>query len=185
MPFACDVPEAVNVEHLNIGNEPTASTPIINFTSVYAMEPGVGYIICNKARTAVTLTASNVTIGQDLTPDGSALIGNIGEPLALDDAFRAQAANSGYNFFLYNPYTDNWDLQDTSGVVPTNQAYLRLANTISPVFTPYHNGVISSVENISVDAPAADAIYDIYGRPVANPSAPGIYIINGKKVQIP
>lgn len=185
VPFACDVPEAVNVEHLNIGNEPSASTPIINFTSVYAMEPGVGYIICNKARTAVTLTASNVTIGQDLTPDGSALIGNIGEPLALNDAFRAQAANSGYNFFLYNPYTDNWDLQDTSGVVPTNQAYLRLANTISPVFTPYHNGVISSVENISVDTPAADAIYDIYGRPVANPSAPGVYIINGIKVHIP
>ena len=185
VPFACDVPEGVNVEHLNIGNEPSVSTPIINFTSVYAMEPGVGYIICNKARTAVTLTASNVTIGQDLTPDGSALIGNIGEPLALDDAFRAQAANSGYNFFLYNPYTDNWDLQDTSGVVPTNQAYLRLANTISPVFTQYHNGVISSVENISVDAPAADAIYDIYGRPVANPSAPGIYIINGKKVHNP
>lgn len=185
VPFACDVPEGVNVEHLNIGNEPSVSTPIINFTSVYAMEPGVGYIICNKARTAVTLTASNVTIGQDLTPDGSALIGNIGEPLALDDAFRAQAANSGYNFFLYNPYTDNWDLQDTSGVVPTNQAYLRLANTIPTVFTPYHNGVISSVENISVDTPAADAIYDIYGRPVANPSAPGIYIINGKKVLIP
>lgn len=185
VPFACDVPEAVNVEHLNIGNEPTASTPIINFTSVYAMEPGVGYIICNKARTAVTLTASNVTIGQDLTPDGSALIGNIGEPLALDDAFRAKPENVGYNFYLYNPYTDNWDLQDTSGVVPTNQAYLRLANTISPVFTPYHNGVISSVENISVDASAADAIYDIYGRPVTNPSAPGIYIINGKKVHNP
>ena len=185
VPFACDVPEAVNVEHLNIGNEPTASTPIINFTSVYAMEPGVGYIICNKARTAVTLTASNVTIGQDLTPDGSALIGNIGDPLALDDAFRAKPENVGYNFYLYNPYTDNWYLQDTSGVVPTNQAYLRLANTISPVFTPYHNGVISSVENISVDTPATDAIYDIYGRPVTNPSAPGIYIINGKKVHIP
>lgn len=185
VPFACDVPEGVNVEHLDIGNEPTASTPIINFTSVNTMEPGVGYIICNKARTAVTLTATSVTIGQDLTPDGSALIGNIGEPLALDDAFRAQAANSGYNFFLYNPYTDNWDLQDTSGVVPTNQAYLRLANTIPTVFTPYHNGVVSSVENISVDTPASDAIYDIYGRPVANPSAPGIYIINGKKVHIP
>lgn len=185
VPFACDVPEGVNVEHLNVGNEPTASTPIINFTSVNTMEPGVGYIICNKARTAVTLTASNVTIGQDLTPDGSALIGNIGEPLALDDAFRAQAANSGYNFFLYNPYTDNWDLQNTSGVVPTNQAYLRLANTIPTVFTPYHNGVISSVENISVDTPATDAIYDIYGRPVANPSAPSIYIINGKKVRLP
>ncbi|MGN0210608.1 MAG: leucine-rich repeat protein [Muribaculaceae bacterium] len=185
VPFACDVPEGVNVEHLNVGNEPSASTPIINFTSVNTMEPGVGYIICNKARTAVTLTASDVTIGQDLTPDGSALIGNIDEPLALDDAFRAQAANAGYNFFLYNPYTDNWDLQDTSGVVPTNQAYLRLANTIPTVFTTYHNGVISSVENISVDTPATDAIYDIYGRPVANPSAPGIYIINGKKVFIP
>lgn len=185
VPFACDVPEGVNVEHLNIGNEPSASTPIINFTSVNTMEPGVGYIICNKARTAVTLTASNVTIGQDLTPDGSALIGNIGEPLALDADFRAQAANAGYNFFLYNPYTDNWDLQDASGVVPTNQAYLRLANTIPTVFTPYHNGVISGVENISIDAPASDAIYDIYGRPVANPSAPGIYIINGKKVFIP
>lgn len=140
---------------------------------------------CNKARTAVTLTASDVTIGQDLTPDGSALIGNTGDPLALDDAFRAKPENVGYNFYLYNPYTDNWDLQDASGVVPTNQAYLKLANTISPVFTPYHNGVISSVENISVDAPAADAIYDIYGRPVTNPSAPGIYIINGKKVCIP
>ncbi len=185
VPFACDVPEGVNVEHLNIGNEPSVSTPIINFTSVNTMEPGVGYIICNKARTAVTFTASDVTIGQDLTPDGSALIGNIDEPLALDDAFRAQAANTGYNFFLYNPYTDNWDLQDTSGVVPTNQAYLRLANTIPTVFTPYHNGVISSVENISVDTPATDAVYDIYGRPVANPSAPGIYIINGKKVFIP
>ncbi|MGN0224077.1 MAG: leucine-rich repeat protein [Muribaculaceae bacterium] len=185
VPFACDVPEGVNVEHLDIGNEPTASTPIINFTSVYTMEPGVGYIICNKARTAVTLTATDVTIGQDLTPDGSALIGNISDPLALDADFRAQAENTGYNFFLYNPYTDNWDLQDTSGVVPTNQAYLRLVNTIPTVFTPYHNGVVSSVENISVDAPASDAVYDIYGRPVANPSAPGIYIINGKKVRIP
>lgn len=185
VPFACDVPEGVNVEHLNIGHEPSASTPIIDFTSVNTMQPGVGYIICDKARTSVTLSATSVTMGQDLTPDGSALIGNIGEPLALDDAFRAQAANAGYNFFLYNPYTDNWDLQDTSGVVPTNQAYLRLANTIPTVFTPYHNGVISGVENISIDAPASDAIYDIYGRPVANPSAPGIYIINGKKVIIP
>ena len=187
IPFACDVHEGLAAEYLELGKEPTLTNAIIDYTSVTSLEPGKAYIICSTtgSRAAASLSASNVTVGQDLPADNSALIGNIGEPLALDDAFRAKPENVGYNFFLYNPYTDNWDLQDTSGVVPTNQAYLRLANTISPVFTPYHNGVISSVENISIDAPAADAIYDIYGRPVTNPSAPGIYIINGKKVRIP
>lgn len=187
IPFACDVPESLAAEYLQPGKEPTASSAIIDYTSVHSLEPGKAYIICSttKSRAVASLTASNVTIGQDLTPDGSALIGNTGDPIALDDTFRAKPENVGYNFYLYDPYADNYDLQDASGVVPTNQAYLKLADTISPVFTSYHNGVVSSVENISVDAPAADAIYDIYGRPVTNPSAPGIYIINGKKVLIP
>ncbi len=39
----------------------------------------------------------------------------------------------------------------------------------------------SGINNVTADAPAADVIYDLQGRRVANPTS-GLYIINGRKV---
>ncbi len=45
--------------------------------------------------------------------------------------------------------------------------------------TPYDES--TGIENVSVDFTGEDVIYDLTGRRVEHPTAPGIYIVNGEK----
>jgi hypothetical protein len=61
-----------------------------------------------------------------------------------------------------------------------NEAYLDVASDVAY----YSIGVDVTGINDVAEQVAEDAVFDITGRKVENISAPGIYIINGKKVLV-
>ena len=53
-------------------------------------------------------------------------------------------------------------------------------NEVQSEFNPF----TTDIEDVKVEAPAMQGIYDLFGRRIEAVTAPGIYIVNGKKVLV-
>ena len=70
----------------------------------------------------------------------------------------------------------------TPVVVQDGDSYKNTADVVADHFEMPVPPQTSGVENVSVFTPAVNAIYTIGGVKVEKPAAPGIYVVNGKKM---
>lgn len=71
---------------------------------------------------------------------------------------------------------------------PTNADYAEAYSDLKPhydnLMAIQEDGLLSSVEEVSVDHPEPVVIYDMMGRRLDKIVSPGIYIINSRKVVV-
>ena len=139
-----------------------------------------GVILKNAGEYTFTTSVVNV----------SAVAGNMLAGTVVDTQISKDAANAYYILYngdkglgFYNPVLDN---EVSVFKNAANKAYLVVPAVQAQGIASYSfrfEGATTAIENVEVEN-TVKAIFDLTGRQVEAITAPGIYIVNGKKVLV-
>ena len=174
-PYNIDIPEGVKVYYVSAAN--TNSVTLTQITGTIPANIGVIY---NGEWTAEKESSSNE--GADVT--GNLLKGTENATNITEEAY-VLAKPEGYGIGFYKA-----EMNQSGGTAflnNANKAYL----PVSALPTSAQNAKAlkfdfgtTGVEGVKVEAEGKKVIYDLSGRRVNDMTAPGLYIVNGKKVLV-
>lgn len=171
-PVAVNIPDGVKAYTVSVNEDGWADLEEI----VISFSPNVGVVLAAEEGTY------NLPISEDDTVyEGNALRGTVAATYITDDAYVLGIVDNEVGF-----YTATKNQQDnTAWKNNSHKAYLPAPATAEGVasYSFRFEGATTAIENVEVEN-TVKAIYDLTGRRVEAISAPGIYIINGKKVLV-
>ena len=184
-PVAVTVAEGVTAHTVTINEE---------WATLTAIEDGVipantGVVICGENGEAATEGAYNLAITTTEATATSALRGTTAATYITDDAYvlgyinvaeEGQDAKMEVGFYL----ADKNQQEGASWLNNSHKAYLPKPVGATTAYYSFRFGEgTTAIENVEVEN-EVKAIYDLTGRRVEAITAPGIYIINGKKTLV-
>ena len=170
-PVAVTVPAGVTAHTVTINGEWAILSEALATIPAYT-----GVVLYSE--TAQTYTFNVTTT--DVTVENNALEGTVAATYVTDDAYVLGVVDGKVGF-----YTAETDGQET-GIFLNNhhKAYLPKTAGMNAASYSFRFGEgTTGIENV-VTENGAKAIFDLTGRRVEAISAPGIYIVNGKKVLV-
>ena len=184
-PANVEIPEGVKAYYI--------TTEGVNTDYVSMTEITAGII---PANTAVVLEGTegnytfNVSDAEVTAVSGNLLKGTLTSTNVIGDAY--VLSNPGEGVGLYKTQMTEIQLSSTSGkvnVFPNNANKAYLPASAVPAAAQASNGFrfgegTTGVDEITENRVQSTVIYDLTGRKVENITAPGIYIVGGKKVLV-
>lgn len=174
-PYNIDIPEGVKVYYVSAAN--TNSVTLTQITGTIPANTGVIY---NGVWTAEIKSSSN----EGAVVTANLLEGTLIATKITEEAY-VLAKPEGYGIGFYKAEMNQLD--GTAFLNNANKAYL----PVSALPTSAQNAKAlkfdfgtTGVEGVKVEAEGKKVIYDLSGRRVNDMTAPGLYIVNGKKVLV-
>lgn len=174
LPFDMDVPEGWTVQELT-STEGAGTSIMIHFREVYHMEAGKPYMgICSQDVDKVEATMVKVVQNPKYIQNGlvtffaTNTVGKVPEgDYYIKDNKYYYAPTGGVNIQAFRAYFN-------VGNAPGNTTHYTV---------DFDGSGMTLVDGLLVDDAPAEAIYDLTGRKVDNPTQ-GIYVVGGRKVYI-
>ena len=186
LPFDVTLPEGLTAYYVNEVHDGW-----VNFAEAADVPAKNGVVLYTKEPKKYTLTIADATT--EIT--GNHLRGTTVKTNIAEEAYVLSAPDNKVGFYKakYNVSTDTTNDGTEEAPAVTYEAWLNNANkaylpavagsaNIASYSFRFGEGT-TGVENVVVEN-EVKAIYDLTGRRVENISAPGIYIVNGKKVLV-
>lgn len=158
-----------SLQFVEISGNPVANTP---------------YLVAVSATTSV---GSNITTSVELRKEtkNTVTTGNykfVGTTIGLTNA---EAAAQGAYILQSGNQWRKVDTNNTSAYIPPFRAYIVANNTNARTLLDTDFGEPTGIQSLQlINRDGSEHWYDLNGRRIANPTAKGVYIINGKKVAI-
>lgn len=165
-PFATVVPAGVTAYYATAGNGYVTLNAIDNTKAVPA-NTGV-ILVGENAGEAIMAPAAGEAAA---TVDGNVLAHSAGAAIDITDGYILAAKNGVAGFY-----------KATAGTLAMNKAYIAINGTQGAVEVRLPG--TTGVEEVKTESGNVKIIYDLTGRRVEAITAPGIYIINGKKTLV-
>ncbi|MBR5852060.1 MAG: hypothetical protein IKY73_06020 [Bacteroidaceae bacterium] len=165
-PFATVVPAGVTAYYATAGNGYVTLNAIDNTKAVPA-NTGV-ILVGENAGEAIMAPAAGEAVA---AVDGNVLAHSAGAAIDITDGYILAAKDGVAGFY-----------KATAGTLAMNKAYIAINGTQGAVEVRLPG--TTGVEEVKTESGNVKTIYDLTGRRVEAITAPGIYIINGKKTLV-
>ena len=180
LPFA---PDAASLEHYSFYAQASATSESLVFIEISHPKAHVPYIYTKKiAGTMADITAGETNI---VRPDALKIYNGSWVTIGTYTTHDV-ACNGGDAYYYGISSADNQFYYVKSRIkAKPHRAYFKntdVSSKAAPRLTlRLAGGDVTEIELENVDSERSGTIYDLLGRPVANPTR-GLYIVNGKKV---
>ena len=169
-PVAVNIPEGVKVYTVSINEGGWADLEEIYLS----FSPGTGVVLAAEEGTYYLPISEDNTVFE-----GNALRGTVEATYITDDAYVLGVVDNEVGF-----YTATKNQQSNSAWKNnSHKAYLPKAVGMNAASYSFRFPGTTAIENVEVEN-EVKAIYDLTGRRVEAITAPGIYVVNGKKVLV-
>ena len=170
-PVAVNIPDGVKAYTVSVNEDGWADLEEI----VISFSPNVGVVLAAEEGTYYLPISEDNTVYE-----GNALRGTVASTYITDDAYVLGIVDNEVGF-----YTATKNQQDnTAWKNNSHKAYLPKAVGLNAASYSFRFGEgTTGVENVEVEN-TVKVIYDLTGRRVEAITAPGIYIVNGKKTLV-
>ena len=171
-PVAVNIPDGVKAYTVSVNEDGWADLEEI----VISFSPNVGVVLAAEEGTY------NLPISEDDTVyEGNALRGTVAATYITDDAYVLGIVDNEVGFYTA---TKNQQ-ENTAWKNNSHKAYLPKAVGLNAASYSFRYGEgTTGIDEMTEQRAESKEIYDITGRRVENVTAPGIYIVNGKKVLV-
>ena len=171
-PVAVNIPDGVKAYTVSVNEDGWADLEEI----VISFSPNVGVVLAAEEGTYYLPISEDNTVYE-----GNALRGTVASTYITDDAYVLGIVDNEVGF-----YTATKNQQDnTAWKNNSHKAYLPKAVGLNAASYSFRFGEgTTGIEEMTEQRAESKEIYDITGRRVENVTAPGIYIVNGKKVLV-
>ena len=171
-PVAVNIPDGVKAYTVSVNEDGWADLEEI----VISFSPNVGVVLAAEEGTYYLPISEDNTVYE-----GNALRGTVASTYITDDAYVLGIVDNEVGF-----YTATKNQQDnTAWKNNSHKAYLPKAVGLNAASYSFRFGEgTTGIDEMTEQRAESKEIYDITGRRVENVTAPGIYIVNGKKVLV-
>ena len=170
-PVAVNIPDGVKAYTVSVNEDGWADLEEI----VISFSPNVGVVLAAEEGTYYLPISEDNTVYE-----GNALRGTVAATYITDDAYVLGIVDNEVGFYTA---TKNQQ-ENTAWKNNSHKAYLPKAVGLNAASYSFRFGEgTTAIENVEVES-ASNVIYDLTGRRVEAITAPGIYIVNGKKVLV-
>ena len=171
-PVAVNIPDGVKAYTVSVNEDGWADLEEIDIS----FSPNVGVVLAAEEGTYYLPISEDNTVYE-----GNALRGTVAATYITDDAYVLGIVDNEVGFYTA---TKNQQ-ENTAWKNNSHKAYLPKAVGLNAASYSFRFGEgTTGIDEMTEQRAESKEIYDITGRRVENVTAPGIYIVNGKKVLV-